>query len=66
MGSEVYPAVQTLPVKYRTVIHLFYYEDMSIKQIADILGIGESAVKTQLHRARAMLRERLGDDYEEL
>lgn len=64
--SEVFPAVQSLPVKYRTVIHLFYFEDLSVKQIADILNIGESSVKTQLHRARAMLRERLQGEYDDL
>ena len=62
----VYPAVQALPVKYRTVIHLYYFEDLSVKQIASILDIGESSVKTQLHRARAMLRERLQGEYDEL
>ena len=63
---EVYPAVQSLPVKYRTVVHLYYFEDLSVKQIASILDIGESSVKTQLHRARAMLRERLQGEYDEL
>lgn len=57
--SEVYGAVLALPVKYRTVIHLFYYEDMSVAQIARATGAGESAVKSQLSRARAMLRESL-------
>ncbi len=57
--SEVYGAVLKLPVKYRTVIHLFYYEDMSVAQIAKATGAGESAVKSQLSRARAMLKELL-------
>lgn len=57
--SEVYGAVLKLPAKYRTVIHLFYYEDMSVAQIAKATGSGESAVKSQLSRARNMLKELL-------
>ena len=57
--SEVYGALLKLPQKYRTVIHLFYYEDLSVAQIAKATGAGESAVKSQLSRGRAMLRELL-------
>lgn len=57
--SDVYGAVLKLPVKYRTVIHLFYYEDMSVAQISKATGTGESAVKSQLSRGRAMLKELL-------
>ena len=55
--SEVYYAVLKLPKKYRTVIHLFYYEDMSITEIANLLNIKESTIKSQLHRARKKLKE---------
>lgn len=51
--------VLKLPKKYRTVIHLFYYEDMSIKEIAEALGTKEGTVKSQLHRGRNMLKESL-------
>ena len=54
--KEIYDTVMTLPQKYRTVIHLFYYEDMSLKQIANILGINENTVKTRLLRAREKLK----------
>lgn len=57
--SEVYYAVQSLPEKYRIPIHLFYYEDMSIAQIAAITMQKESTVRSQLTRAREMLRELL-------
>ncbi len=40
----------------REVIHLFYYEDMSTKEIASVIGISESAVRTRLSRARKALR----------
>lgn len=36
-SQELFETVMKLPEKYRTVIHLFYYEDYSIKEIADIL-----------------------------
>lgn len=41
---------------YREVIHLFYYEDMSTEQIAKLLNRKTSTVRTQLTRARAMLK----------
>ena len=62
--SEVYYAVQTLPSKYRTVVHLFYYEDMSVKEIADCLGMNESTVKSHLFRARELLRKELKGGYD--
>lgn len=57
--SEVYGAVLKLPEKYRVVIHLFYYEDMSVTQIAKATGRTEAAVKSQLSRGRGMLKELL-------
>lgn len=60
--SQVCGAVLKLPAKYRTAIHLYYYEDLSVAKIAKILGIGESAVKSRLSRARAMLKEDLADE----
>lgn len=61
--SEVYYAVLELPQKYRTVIHLFYYEDMSVAQIAECTGAKISTVKSQLHRGRKMLKEKLKGGY---
>ena len=62
--SEVYFAVQTLPSKYRTVIHLFYYEDMSVKEIADTLGMKQSTIKSHLYRGREMLKTKLKGGYD--
>ena len=59
--AAVMNAVMRLPDKYRTVIHLFYYEDMSIAQISDTTGLGESTVKSQLSRARKLLKPLLRD-----
>ena len=58
-SEELFEAVMKLPEKLRTVIHLFYYEDYSIKEIADILKLSESNVKIRLTRGRAMLKEQL-------
>lgn len=64
--SDVYFAAMALPKKYRTVIHLFYYEDFSVRQISETLGIKESTVKSQLHRARELLKDNLKGVYEDV
>ena len=48
-----------LPDKYRSVTVLRYYNDLSYEEIARVTGLTESAVKTQLHRARRMLAEQI-------
>ncbi len=63
--SEVYYEVLKLPTKYRTVIHLFYYEGLSIAQIGTLLEIKESTIKSHLHRARKLLHTALkGEDFD--
>lgn len=61
--QDIFSAIMSLPQKERTVIHLFYYEDMTVKDIAKLLKQSESAVKTRLHRARKKLKEKLGDEW---
>lgn len=56
---ELYQAVMSLPEKYRTVLDLFYYEELSTKEIAALLGLRQSAVTTRLSRAREQLKEQL-------
>ena len=58
----VVEAVLALPAKYRTAVHLYSYEELSVAEIAKITGKSESAVKSRLFRARAMLREALKED----
>lgn len=53
--------LNTLPDKYRSVTVLRYYNDLSYDEIARVTGLTESAVKTQLHRARKMLAEELAE-----
>ena len=57
--NAVMSAVMKLPEKYRTVIHLFYFKDMSVAQISKATGIREATVKSQLSRARDMLKPML-------
>ena len=59
---HVRTAVRLLPPKYRLVIHLFYFEQISIAEIAQMTGQKESTVKSQLFRAREMLKETLKGD----
>ena len=54
--------VKRLPFKYRVVVHLFYYEEMSLEEIAKALNLKSSNVRTRLTRARKMLREGLKED----
>ena len=58
-SHELFEAVMKLPEKYRIVIHLFYYEDYSVQEIADILKITQTNVKVRLSRGRLSLRKTL-------
>ncbi len=51
--------VERLPLIYREALMLFYYEDLTYREAAEVLGITPAAVNQRLTRARAMLRERL-------
>lgn len=63
--SEVLDAVMELPAKYREAIYLFYYEEYSVKEIAELTGRSEAAVAAHLSRGRKKLRTILGgNEYE--
>lgn len=55
-------AVLKLPPKYRSVVHLYYYEELSVAEIAKLTEQKEGTVKSQLHRAREMLKDLLRED----
>lgn len=54
-ASELFETVMKLPEKYRIVIHLFYYEEYSVKEMAEILKVSPGNVKVRLSRGRPML-----------
>ncbi|MFF5995375.1 sigma-70 family RNA polymerase sigma factor [Lysinibacillus sp. KU-BSD001] len=54
--GEITAAVLRLPVKYREVLLLYYYEDLQVAEIAELCKLSISTVKTRLQRARAKLK----------
>ncbi|MCI9467515.1 MAG: RNA polymerase sigma factor [Ruminiclostridium sp.] len=61
-SSPILSAVQALPEKYSTVIHLYYYEGYTIKEIAKLLGLPTPTVGTRLSRGREKLRKLLEEE----
>lgn len=58
-SDSLLTVVYSLPPKYREVIHLYYYEDLSVEDVAKILNIKYDAAAQRLARARKMLKEKL-------
>jgi len=58
-AGRVRAAVAALPPRYRVVVTLFYLEERSYKEVAEVLGVPMGTLKTHLHRARAMLKREL-------
>lgn len=61
-SEELLRAVLNLSIKYREAIILYYYEDLSIKEISEMLSCPESTVKSRILRARKMLKKVLKDE----
>lgn len=59
--NELWDVVQSLKDEYRIVIVLFYYDDLSLRDIASVLGISIGTVKSRLNRGRKLLKEALGE-----
>lgn len=59
LQDAVARAMQALSDEYRTVVHLFYFDDLAVAAIADLLGLTEGAVKMRLSRGRALMRDQL-------
>ena len=53
---DIFYAVQDLPLKYRTIIYLYYYEKYKIEEIGKILNVNSNTIKTRLSRAREKLK----------
>lgn len=62
-ASTLFTEVMKLKPKYRQVLHLFYYENYKVAEIAQILGISQTAVTTRLERGRAGLKVRLKEEW---
>lgn len=58
-SDEMWRALQTLPARQRAALVLRYYEDLSERQMADTLGVSESAVKSLLSRGLTQLRAQM-------
>lgn len=54
--------VLSLPVKYRELLLLYYFEELSVQEISSMLFINESTIKTRLHRGRQMLKEAISSE----
>lgn len=63
--TQVMEAVLSLPEKYRTVIHLFYYNGYSINEIAEIVGKKPATVGTLLARGRSLLKNMMIGGFDE-
>lgn len=63
--SDVRDAVMRLPVKYKEVVWLYYYEGYSTNEISSMLHRPPSTIRNQLRDARNLLKKDLGGDYSE-
>ena len=63
--NTVLAVVLTLEEKYRTPIHLYYYEGYAIAEIASLLGLPSATVGTRLARAKVLLKKQLGGAFDE-
>ena len=59
-------AIAELPEYYRVVVVFRYFEDMSVPEIAAVLGIPEGTVKFRLHKAKNMMRRKLAQTIDDL
>lgn len=59
MSLHVQRALAALPEHHREVMHLVFYEEMSLREAADVLGIPEGTVKSRMHHARKALAKEL-------
>ena len=62
-NTDLLSIVLELPIRYREVIHLYYYEGYSTKEIALLLSRKETTIRTQLQRGRELLKSKLKEDF---
>lgn len=68
ISKQLANSIMQLPLKYREIILLFYYEELSIQEISELINMNENTVKTRLNRGREKLKPLLerGDYYERI
>lgn len=59
-AKELLQLIHTLPEGYRAVFNLYVFEDMNHREIGELLNISEQTSKSQLHRAKALLKKKIG------
>ena len=64
--SELLEKVMSLPDKYRIVLHLYYYEEYSVSEIAALTNSKVSTVQTRLQRGREKLKKKLAEKEEDI
>ncbi len=64
LQASVQAAVEQLPPLYRDVVSLYYFAELSVQEVAEVLGLPEATVKTRLFRARQQLRRALEEESE--
>lgn len=64
-SNDILKEVLNLPVKYKNVIYLYYYEGYNSIEIAKILNKPNSTIRNHLSEARKILKSKLGDDFDE-
>jgi len=57
--NMLFAALRALPPSYRAVLFLFYFEDLPIAQVAEVLDLSAATVKMRLSRGRRLMRDRL-------
>lgn len=62
-SNELLEFIVSLPKKYKIILYLYYYEGYKTKEIASMLKINESTIRSQLLKARTLLKQELGGDY---
>lgn len=61
--SRLFEAVMGLDEKYRIVVHMYYYEDYDIREIAGILHCPSGTIRSRMSRARALLKSKLKEEW---
>lgn len=61
--QDLFEAVSALPESYRVVLHLYYFENWTTREIAQIVHTSEACVRKRMSRARRALKEKLTEDW---